>query len=37
MSYQAGIYSQLDRRPPDGNRNPTIVPYETFAASDGDS
>lgn len=37
LSYQAGIYFARDAAPPRlGNRHPTIVPYETFRASDGD-
>jgi crotonobetainyl-CoA:carnitine CoA-transferase CaiB-like acyl-CoA transferase len=37
LSYQAGICFANDRAPGRmGNRHPTIVPYETFAASDGD-
>ncbi|MQA30366.1 MAG: CoA transferase [Luteitalea sp.] len=37
LSYQAGIYFATDQAPPRmGNRHPTIVPYETFTASDGD-
>jgi formyl-CoA transferase/CoA:oxalate CoA-transferase len=37
LSYQAGIYFATGSAPPRmGNRHPTIVPYETFAASDGD-
>jgi formyl-CoA transferase/CoA:oxalate CoA-transferase len=37
LSYQAGIYFANDAAPPRlGNRHPTIVPYETFRASDGD-
>jgi crotonobetainyl-CoA:carnitine CoA-transferase CaiB-like acyl-CoA transferase len=37
LSYQAGIYFATGCAPPRmGNRHPTIVPYETFAASDGD-
>jgi crotonobetainyl-CoA:carnitine CoA-transferase CaiB-like acyl-CoA transferase len=37
LSYQAGIYFATDKAPRRmGNRHPTIVPYETFAASDGD-
>ncbi|MGE3958231.1 MAG: CaiB/BaiF CoA transferase family protein [Vicinamibacterales bacterium] len=37
LSYQAGIYFANDAPPPRlGNRHPTIVPYETFRASDGD-
>jgi crotonobetainyl-CoA:carnitine CoA-transferase CaiB-like acyl-CoA transferase len=37
LSYQAGIYF-ASGSPPNrlGNRHPTIVPYETFMASDGD-
>jgi crotonobetainyl-CoA:carnitine CoA-transferase CaiB-like acyl-CoA transferase len=37
LTYQAGIYFASGAPPPRmGNRHPTIVPYETFAASDGD-
>ena len=37
LSYQAGIYFATGEAPPRmGNRHPTIVPYETFAASDGE-
>jgi crotonobetainyl-CoA:carnitine CoA-transferase CaiB-like acyl-CoA transferase len=37
LSYQAGIYFATDKAPgPLGNRHPTIVPYETFRAADGD-
>jgi len=37
LSYQAGIYFATDSAPPRlGNRHPTIVPYETFPAADGD-
>jgi crotonobetainyl-CoA:carnitine CoA-transferase CaiB-like acyl-CoA transferase len=37
LTYQAGIYFATDAAPRRmGNRHPTIVPYETFAASDGD-
>jgi crotonobetainyl-CoA:carnitine CoA-transferase CaiB-like acyl-CoA transferase len=37
LSYQAGIYFATDKAPPRlGNRHPTIVPYETFTAADGD-
>ena len=37
LTYQAGIYFATGRTPARmGNRHPTIVPYETFAASDGD-
>jgi crotonobetainyl-CoA:carnitine CoA-transferase CaiB-like acyl-CoA transferase len=37
LSYQAGIYFANGIAPPRlGNRHPTIVPYETFQASDGD-
>ena len=33
LSYQAGIYFATGAAPPRlGNRHPTIVPYETFAA-----
>lgn len=37
LSYQAGIYFATEKVPPRlGNRHPTIVPYETFSASDGE-
>ena len=37
LTYQAGIYFATDAPPVRlGNRHPTIVPYETFAASDGE-
>jgi crotonobetainyl-CoA:carnitine CoA-transferase CaiB-like acyl-CoA transferase len=37
LSYQAGICFANDRAPVRmGNRHPTIVPYETFSAADGD-
>jgi crotonobetainyl-CoA:carnitine CoA-transferase CaiB-like acyl-CoA transferase len=37
LTYQAGIYFTTGITPPRmGNRHPTIVPYETFAASDGE-
>ena len=37
LTYQAGIYFATGSAPQRiGNRHPTIVPYETFAASDGD-
>jgi crotonobetainyl-CoA:carnitine CoA-transferase CaiB-like acyl-CoA transferase len=37
LSYQAGIFFATGSAPGRlGNRHPTIVPYETFAASDGD-
>jgi crotonobetainyl-CoA:carnitine CoA-transferase CaiB-like acyl-CoA transferase len=37
LTYQAGIYFANDAAPARlGNRHPTIVPYETFTASDGD-
>jgi crotonobetainyl-CoA:carnitine CoA-transferase CaiB-like acyl-CoA transferase len=37
LTYQAGIYFATGRAPRRmGNRHPTIAPYETFAASDGD-
>lgn len=37
LTYQAGIYFANGAAPPRlGNRHPTIVPYETFRASDGD-
>jgi formyl-CoA transferase/CoA:oxalate CoA-transferase len=36
LSYQAGIYFANGSAPARlGNRHPTIVPYETFAAADG--
>jgi crotonobetainyl-CoA:carnitine CoA-transferase CaiB-like acyl-CoA transferase len=36
LTYQAGIYFATGTTPGRmGNRHPTIVPYETFAASDG--
>ena len=37
LTYQAAIYFATGK-PPErlGNRHPTIVPYETFAASDGE-
>jgi formyl-CoA transferase/CoA:oxalate CoA-transferase len=36
LTYQAGIYFATGGSPPRmGNRHPTIVPYETFSASDG--
>src|SRR5262245_42940378 len=36
LSYQAGIYFATNTAPKRmGNRHPTIVPYETFPASDG--
>ena len=36
LTYQAGIYFATGAAPaPMGNRHPTIVPYETFDASDG--
>jgi crotonobetainyl-CoA:carnitine CoA-transferase CaiB-like acyl-CoA transferase len=36
LTYQAGIYFATNRAPVRmGNRHPTIVPYETFEASDG--
>jgi crotonobetainyl-CoA:carnitine CoA-transferase CaiB-like acyl-CoA transferase len=37
LTYQAGIYFATDSAPPRlGNRHPTIVPYETFTAADGE-
>jgi formyl-CoA transferase/CoA:oxalate CoA-transferase len=37
LTYQAAIYFSTGTTPPRmGNRHPTIVPYETFAASDGE-
>jgi crotonobetainyl-CoA:carnitine CoA-transferase CaiB-like acyl-CoA transferase len=37
LTYQAGIYFATGKTPGRmGNRHPTIVPYETFAASDGE-
>src|SRR5262249_29548270 len=37
LTYQAGIFFATESAPKRmGNRHPTIVPYETFAASDGD-
>ncbi len=37
LTYQAGIYFATGSAPERiGNRHPTIVPYETFAASDGE-
>ena len=37
LTYQAGIYFATGRTPVRmGNRHPSIVPYETFAGSDGD-
>ena len=37
LTYQAGICFATGQAPPRlGNRHPTIVPYETFAAADGD-
>jgi crotonobetainyl-CoA:carnitine CoA-transferase CaiB-like acyl-CoA transferase len=37
LSYQAAIYFATGAAPGRmGNRHPTIVPYETFAAADGD-
>jgi len=37
LTYQAAIYFATGRAPERmGNRHPTIVPYETFRASDGD-
>jgi crotonobetainyl-CoA:carnitine CoA-transferase CaiB-like acyl-CoA transferase len=37
LTYQAGIYFATGAAPRRiGNRHPTIVPYETFAASDGE-
>lgn len=37
LTYQAGICFATGQAPPRlGNQHPTIVPYETFTASDGD-
>src|SRR5215467_11355599 len=37
LTYQAGIYFATGQPPQRlGNRHPTIVPYETFSASDGE-
>src|SRR5690242_12378553 len=37
LTYQAGICFATGAAPPRlGNRHPTIVPYETFSAADGD-
>jgi formyl-CoA transferase len=37
LTYQAGIYFTTDVPPQRmGNRHPTIVPYETFTAADGE-
>jgi formyl-CoA transferase len=37
LTYQAGIYFATGKPPQRmGNRHPTIVPYETFTASDGE-
>ena len=37
LTYQAGIYFATETAPPRlGNRPPTIVPYETLEAADGD-
>jgi formyl-CoA transferase/CoA:oxalate CoA-transferase len=37
LTYQAGIYFATGTTPPRmGNRHPTIVPYETLEASDGE-
>ena len=37
LTYQAGIYFATDRPPQRlGNRHPTIVPYETLEAGDGE-
>ena len=37
LTYQAGICFATGQAPPRlGNQHPTIVPYETFSASDGD-
>lgn len=37
LSYQAGIYFTSNKAPRrQGNRHPTIVPYETFPAADGE-
>ena len=37
LTYQAGIFFATGQTPPRlGNRHPTITPYETFEASDGE-
>ena len=37
LTYQAGIFFATGTTPPRmGNRHPTIVPYETFSAADGE-
>ena len=37
LTYQAGIYFATETAPPRlGNRHPTIVPYETLEAADGE-
>lgn len=37
LTYQAGIFFATGTTPPRlGNRHPTIAPYETFAAADGE-
>jgi len=37
LTYQAGIYFATDKAPSRmGNRHPTIMPYETLEAADGD-
>jgi crotonobetainyl-CoA:carnitine CoA-transferase CaiB-like acyl-CoA transferase len=37
LTYQAGIYFATGAAPPRlGNRHPTIAPYETFTAADGE-
>jgi crotonobetainyl-CoA:carnitine CoA-transferase CaiB-like acyl-CoA transferase len=37
LTYQAGIFFATGATPPRmGNRHPTIAPYETFAAADGE-
>jgi len=37
LTYQAGIFFATGTTPPRmGNRHPTIVPYETFTAADGE-
>jgi crotonobetainyl-CoA:carnitine CoA-transferase CaiB-like acyl-CoA transferase len=37
LTYQAGIFFATGAAPPRmGNRHPTIVPYETFTAADGE-
>ena len=37
LTYQAAIYFATDAPPPRlGNAHPTVAPYETFQAADGD-